>query len=152
MPLQCCGCRHFPLGTNPYGSSRQPLRSRRKLASSTVTDIRLLCCLLPVWPLISTLIRRVARRGGAGRDDPLTMPGYGIVSGQAPSMALSWLVDMRLAWGCPCHHLLCQWGPHGGKGRCGDPEGLSLPPIFLFSPIYNSCSPLAYKRESRAPH
>jgi hypothetical protein len=56
---------------DPNGSSRQPLQSRRKLASPTVTDVRSLSCLLPVWPLISTLVRCAARRGGMGCDNPL---------------------------------------------------------------------------------
>jgi hypothetical protein len=56
---------------DPNGSSRQPLRSRRKLASPTITDVRSLSCLLPVWPLISTLVRCAARRGGMGCDNPL---------------------------------------------------------------------------------
>ena len=137
---------------DPDGSSRQPLRSRRKLASPTVTDMRSLRRLLPVWPRISTLVHRAARRGEMGLDNSLTMPGHGIVSEQTLSVALSGTADMRLTWGYPCHRLPCQWGPHGGKGRPGDPEGLPLPLIFLFSPIYNPCSPLAYKRESRAPH
>ena len=38
-----------------------------------------LCCLLPVWSLISTLGRRAARRGGMERHDPLTTPGHGII-------------------------------------------------------------------------
>jgi len=29
-----------------------------------------LCYLLPVWSLISTLVRRATRRGGVGRYDP----------------------------------------------------------------------------------
>ena len=72
-------------------------------------DLRSLCCLLPVRPLISTLVHRAARRGGMGRDNPLTMPGYGIVSGQTPSAALSGLADMRLVWSYPCPRLPCQW-------------------------------------------
>ena len=44
-------------------------------------------------------------------------------------------VDRRPAWSCPCHHLPCQRGPHRGKERPDDPEGLSLPLVLLFSPI-----------------
>ena len=44
----------------------------RGLTSPTVTNAWLLCCLLPVRPLTSTLVRRVARRDGMRRHDPLT--------------------------------------------------------------------------------
>ena len=156
-PKQCCRRRHLPYSVvgaimDPYRSSRQSLRSRRKLASSTVTDVWSLCCLLPVWPLISTLVRRAAHRGGIGRDNSLTMPGHGIVNGQTPNAALSGSADMRPMWDCPCHHLPCQRVLHRGKGRPGVLEGLPLPLFFLFSPICNPCSPLAYKRESKTPH
>ena len=123
----------------------------RELALPIMIDVWSLCCLLPVWPLISTLVRRAAHRGGVGHDDPLTIPRHGIISGQAPSVALSWSADMRSTWGHPCRYLPCQWGPHGEKGRPDNPKGLPLPLIFLFSPICNPCSPLAYKRESREP-
>ena len=49
------------------------------LTSPTVTDVWSLCCLLPVWLLISTLVHRAAHRGGVGRYDPLTTPGHGII-------------------------------------------------------------------------
>ena len=142
----------MPLGTDSYKSSRQPLRSRRKLASPTVTDVRSLYRLLLVWPLISTLVRRAAHRGGMGRDNPVTMLGHGIVSGQTPSTALSGSVDMRPGWGYSCHRLPCQQGPHRGNGRPSTFEGPSLPLVFSLSPIYNPCSPMVYKREGRAPH
>ena len=143
---------YLPLGMDPDGSSRQPLWSRMKLTSSTVTDVQSLCCLLPVWPLISTLVRHAARRSRMGRDNSLTMPGHGIVSGQTPNAVLSGLADMRPAWSYPCHRLPCQWGPHRGKGRPDVLEGLPLPLVFLFSPICNPYSLLAYKRKSLAPH
>ena len=132
-------------GTDPDRSIRQPLRSRRKLISPTVMNVQSLCCLLPIWLLINTLVRRAARRGGMGCDNSLTMPGHGIVRRETPSMALSGLVDRRPAWSYPCPRLPCQWGPHRGKGRPSVIEGFPLPLVFLFSPIYNPCSPLAYK-------
>ena len=58
-----------------------------------------------LWPLISTLVHRIARRDGMGLDDPLTIPGHSVVSGQMPSVALLESVDRRLAWGSPYHHL-----------------------------------------------
>ena len=124
----------------------------RELASPIVTDVRSLCCLLPVRPLISTLFRLATRQGRMGRDNPLTMPRHGIISGQTLNAALLGSTDMPPTWGCPYHRLPCQRGPHRGKGRPSVLEGLPLPLIFLFSPICNPCSPLAYKRESRAPH
>ena len=47
-----------------------------------------LCCLLPVRPLISTLVRRAAHRGGVGRYDLLTTLGHGIIGSQAPGVEL----------------------------------------------------------------
>ena len=56
----------------------------RELTSPTVTDAWSLCCLLPVQPLTIMLVRRVARRDGMGRHDPLTTPRCGINGEQAP--------------------------------------------------------------------
>ena len=114
-PEQCCGRRHLPSGTGPYGSSQQPLRSRKKLASPTVMEVQSLCCLLSIWSMISTLVCHAAHQGGMGCDNPLTMPGHRIISGHVLNVALSWSADMRPTWGCPCHRLPCQRGPHGGK-------------------------------------
>ena len=61
----------------------------RELTSPIVMDAWSLCCLLPVRPLVSMLVRRAACRGGVGHDDPLTMLGHGIVSGQVPGMGPS---------------------------------------------------------------
>ena len=59
---------------------------------------------------------------------------------------------MHPAWSYPWHHLPCQWGSHREKGRPDIFKGPHLPLIFLLSLICNPCSPLAYKRESKAPH
>jgi len=123
----------------------------RELTSPTVIDAWSLCCLLPVWPLISTLVRRAARRGGVGRDGPLTMPGRGIVSGQEPGVALSWSADRRPAWGCPYHCLPCQRGPHEGKGRPDDPEGLPLPLMSLALPSVTHALPWPLKGKAGHP-
>ena len=69
--------------------------------SPIVTNVRSLCCLLPIWPRISTLVRCVARRDGMGRDHLLIKPEHGIISGQMPSVALSGSADMHPAWGYP---------------------------------------------------
>ena len=45
--------------------------------SSTVTDVGSLSHLLPVGSRFSTLVRRVAHRGGMGRDHLLTKPEHG---------------------------------------------------------------------------
>ena len=42
-----------------------------ELTLPTVTDVGSLCYPLPVWPLTSALVQRTARRGRAGRYDPL---------------------------------------------------------------------------------
>ena len=58
--------------------------------------------------------------------------------------------DKRPAWGYPYHHLPCQRNPRKGKGRPGDlKDSLSRSPLFS---CCNPCFPLAYKRESKAPH
>ena len=142
----------MPLGVDPDGSIRQPLWSRRKLASSTATDVRSLRCLLPIESRISTLVRRVARRGRMGRDHLLTKPEHGIIYGQTPSVALPGSADMHPAWSYPWHRLPCQRASLRGKGRPGIFEGPPLPLVFLLSPICNPCSPLVYKIEGRAPH
>ena len=139
-------------GADLDGSIRHPLRSRRKLASSTATDVRSLCCLLSVGPRISTLVRCATHRGGMRRDNLLTMSGHGIISGQTPNAALLGSMDMHPAWSYPWHHLSCQRGSLRGKGRPDIFEGPPLPLVSLFSPICNPCSPLAYKREGREPH
>ena len=45
--------------------------------SPTVTNIGPLRRLLPVGSRLGTLVRRVARRGGMGRDHLLTRPEHG---------------------------------------------------------------------------
>jgi len=94
---------------DPYGSSRQSLWSRSKLASSIVTDVWSLCCLLPVWSLISTLVCHTAHCGGMGHDNSLTMLGHGVISGHTLNAVLSGSADIRSAWSYPCHRLPCQW-------------------------------------------
>ena len=87
--LQCCGRRYLPSGADPDGRIRQPLRSRKRLTSSTVTDVRSLRRPFPVGSRINTMVRRAAHRGGIGRDHLLIKPEHGIISGQMHNMELS---------------------------------------------------------------
>ena len=136
--LQCYGRRHLPSDTNPDRNIRQPLRSKRKIMSSIVTNMGPLRRLLPIGSRLGTLVRRAARRGEMGRDHLL-------------NEARAWpYQDQRMYY--PWHHLPCQRGWLRGKGRPNTFKGLSWPLFFLLSPIYNPWSPLIYKREGRAPH
>ena len=60
-------------------------------------------------------------------------------------------VDRRPVWSCPCHHLPCQRGPHKGKERPGDPEGLPLPLVPLFSPVVTRAFPWPIKGKAGRP-
>ena len=64
-------------------------------------------------------------------------------------MALS--ADRRPTWSCPCRHLPCQRGPHRGKERPDDPEGLPLPLVLLFSPIVTHAFPWPIKGKAGRP-
>ena len=66
--LQYYGRRHLLSDTNPDGDIQQPLRFRRKLMSSTVTNVGPLRRLLPVGSRFGTLVRRATRQDGMGRD------------------------------------------------------------------------------------
>ena len=136
--LQCYGRWHLPSDTNPDGNIRQPLRSRRKLMSSTVTNMWPLRRLLPIGSRLGTLVRRAARRGGMGHDHLLNEARARPYQGH------------RTCY--PWHHLSCQHCRLNGKGRPSTFEGPSLPLVFLLSPIYSPYFPLIYKREGRAPH
>ena len=59
--------------------------------------------------------------------------------------------DGHPAWSCPYHHRPCQRRPHKGKERPGDPKGLPLPLILLFSPIITCAFPWPIKGKSRRP-
>ena len=96
-------------------------------------------CLLLVWPLTSTLVRRATRWGGVRRDDTLTMSGHGIVHRQAPSVELS--LSPRP----------CQRGLHEGKERPNDPEGLPFPLVLLFSPVVTRAFPWPIKGKAGHP-
>ena len=135
--LQCYGRRHLPSDTNPDGNIRQPLRSRRKLISSTVTNVGPLRRLLPVGSRLGTLVHR-ARQDRMARNHLL-------------NKARAWpYQDHQTCY--PWHRLPCQQGRLKRKERPSTFEGPSLPLVFLLSPIYKPCSPLIYKREGRVPH
>ena len=59
--------------------------------------------------------------------------------------------DRRPAWSCPYHHLSCLRGPHKGKERPGDPEGLPLPLVLLFSPTVTRALPWPIKGKAGHP-
>jgi len=59
--------------------------------------------------------------------------------------------DRRPAWSCPYHRLPCQRGPHRGKERPGDPEGLPLPLVFLFCPVVTRAFPWPIKEKAGRP-
>ena len=95
--------------------------------SSTVTNMGLLCHLLPIGPRLGTVVRRAARRGGTGRDHLLN------------EVRVRPYQDQRTCY--PWHRLPCQRDRLKEKGRSGTFEGPSLPLVFSLSPIYNPYSP-----------
>ena len=87
--LQCYGRRHLPSDTNPDRNIRQPLWSRRKLMSSTVTNVGPLRRLLLVGSWLCTLARRTIRRSRMGRDHLLKQGQSTALSGSTNMLSLA---------------------------------------------------------------